>query len=97
MKGNVDARHQLGCVQGQAGNEYRAMKHFIAASAGDQKSLDKVMQGFMQGFVTKDEYASTLRAFHERQKEMKSAARDKAAESEDYFAKETPITSASPH
>ena len=67
MKGNVDARHQLGCVQGQAGNEYRAMKHFIAASAGDQKSLDKVMQGFMQGFVTKDEYEKALRAHQERQ------------------------------
>ena len=48
MKENVDARHQLGCVEGQAGNEYRAMKRFIAASAGDQKSLDKVCIVFMQ-------------------------------------------------
>ena len=29
--------------------------------------------------VTKDEYANTLRAYHERQKEMKSDARDKAS------------------
>ena len=29
--------------------------------------------------VTKDEYAKTLRAYHERQQEMKSDERDKAA------------------
>jgi len=33
---------------------------------------------FIRGFVTKDEYANTLSAHHERQKEMKSDMRDKA-------------------
>ena len=30
-------------------------------------------------YITKDEYASTLRAYHDRQKEMKSDTRNKAA------------------
>ena len=38
-----------------------------------------VKKGFMKGDVTKDEYANTLRAYHERQKEMKSKERDMAA------------------
>ena len=33
----------------------------------------------MDGLVTKELYASNLRAYHERQKEMKSDMRDKAA------------------
>ena len=81
MKGSVTARHNLGCVEGNTGNHQRAMKHFmLAAKAGDKDSLDQVKKGFMDGAVTKDEYAGTLRAFHGRQTEMKSEARDKAAE-----------------
>jgi len=82
MSGYVPARHNLGCLDGQAGNERRAMKHYIiAAKAGDEKSLNAVKIGFMnmKGLVTKDEYASTLRAYHERQKEMKNNERDIAA------------------
>ena len=55
------------------------MKHFIlAARAGDKDSLDVVKKRFMEGFVTKDEYANTLRAYQSRQDEMKSDERDKA-------------------
>ena len=39
---------------------------------------DKVKEGFMDGMVTKDEYANTLRAYQSRQDEMKSDDRDKA-------------------
>ena len=80
-RGNVIARHNLGLLEGKAGNHERAMKHFmVAARAGDNESLDKVKQGFRIGHVTKDEYAGTLRAYHESQTEMKSEARDKAAD-----------------
>ena len=51
----------------------------IAARAGYTESLDNVKKGVMSGFILKDEYARTLRAYHERQKEMKSDARDTAA------------------
>ena len=65
-------------MEGQAGNYQRAHKHFIIeAKAGYNKSLDKVKLGFMDGLVSKDEYEQTLRAYHERQAEMKSDARAK--------------------
>ena len=80
MGGNVHARHNLGSLEGQAGNHRRAFRHYIiAARAGHKESLDGLKEGFMMGLVTKDEYANTLRAYHERQKEMKSDMRDKAA------------------
>jgi len=41
--------------------------------------LDNVKRGYKYGLITKDEYADTLRFYHERQKEMKSDERDKAA------------------
>jgi len=38
--GNVYARYNLGCLEGQAGNTDRAFKHYIiAARAGHEKSL----------------------------------------------------------
>ena len=81
MNGNVSARHNLGCVELEAGNQHRAFKHFmLAAKAGDKDSLDKVKTGFMNGIVTKDEYANTLRAYQERHDEMKSEDRDTADE-----------------
>ena len=81
MNGDVDARYNLGCVEGNAGNHTRSLKHFIlAAKAGFKMSLDEVKEGFMKGFITKDEYANTLRAYQQRHDEMKSDDRDKAEE-----------------
>ena len=82
MGGDLLARNNLGCLEGtgKAGNEERAFKHYIiAARAGLKLSLDNVKKGFMKGVVTKEEYASTLRCYYDRQAEMKSDARDKAA------------------
>jgi len=83
MNGSAQARNNLACLEGEAGNEHRAYKHMIiAARAGRKQSLNKVKEGFMRGYITKDEYANTLRVYHERQKEMKSDAREKAAASD---------------
>jgi len=82
MSGSVNARYNLGVAEMVAGNIERAYKHFIiAARAGCDDSLDEVRVVYMTGlgFVTKDEYASTVQAYRERQKEMKSEMRDKAA------------------
>jgi len=80
MNGYISARNNLGCMEWEKGNQHRAMKHFIlAAGSGHKDSLETVKSGFMRGLVTKDDYANTLRAYHERQKEMKSDERDKAA------------------
>lgn len=79
MDGDITGRNNLGCMEYEAGNHYRAFKHLIiAAKAGLEESLDAVKQGFMAGYITKDGYASTLRAYHERRKETKSGARAKA-------------------
>ena len=85
MNGNVKSRYNLGLFEGKAGNHQRAKKHFIvAARAGHPESLDVVKKGFMEGYATKEEYtkeeyAGTLRAYHESQTEMKSEARDEAS------------------
>ena len=79
MGGCVFARHNLGCAEEEAGNNQRAMKHFlISARVGDKDSLDKVTSGFRSGIITKDEYEEALRTYHNSQLEMKSEARDEA-------------------
>ena len=79
MKGHITARHNLGMMEGQAGNNQRAYKHLvIAARAGNKLSLDRVKKGYMHGQVTKEEYANTLREYQKSQVEMTSKARDKA-------------------
>ena len=56
----------------------RAFKHLIlSARAGFTQSLEPVKIGFTHGYVTKDEYESTLRTYQKNQAEMKSEARDK--------------------
>ena len=80
MGGDVPARYNLGYTEWIAGNIKRAMKHvMISARAGQDESLGKVKAGFMDGFVTKEEYEGTLRAYHNSQLEMKSGMRDEAA------------------
>jgi len=73
MGGDIHARFHLGVSEGKAGNEHRALKHlFIAARAGDKRSLDIIKKAFMKGVVTKDEYAHTLRTYQKIRSEMKS-------------------------
>ena len=64
MGGDIYARHNLGCKEINAGNYQRAYKHYmIAAKSGYDVSLDRVKEGFMTGFVAKDEYEQTLRIY----------------------------------
>ena len=79
MNGSVQARYNLGMMEIQTGNYQRAFKHYmLSARAGDDDSLNAVKQGFMARYVTKDEYADTLREYQKSQDEMKSDIRDKA-------------------
>jgi len=91
MMGSAHARYNLGLLEAQAGNAHRSLKHFVlAAKAGDNASLDLVKEAFVLnqqnarrltdegGWITKDIYATTLRAYHQRQKEMTSDMREKA-------------------
>ena len=80
MGGHVNARYNLGYMEGQAGNMDRCLKHLIiAAKFGHRASLDKIKDMFAARLATKDDYEQSLRAYHERQLEIKSEARDKAA------------------
>lgn len=48
MGGHVNARHNLGVLEAQAGNMERAMKHLmISAGAGDDKSLEAIRRSFI--------------------------------------------------
>ena len=79
MNGDVEARHNLSCMVGRAGNHQRAMKHLIlAVRAGYKGSLDFLKEGYMAGYITKDQYANALREYQKSHDEMKSDARDKA-------------------
>ena len=78
MGGCLEARNNLGCYEGEAGNYHRAMKHFvIAAKTGYKASMEGVKRGFQMGYVTKDEYAQTLRSYQKWCDEMKSDARER--------------------
>jgi len=79
MGGHVEARHNLGVWEQRAGNISRAFKHYImAAKLGDKDSLGAVKDGYKNEIVTKDEYASILRAHQQRLDGVKSVARDRA-------------------
>ena len=74
-----ELRHNLGCLENEAGNHHRSVKHFILATrAGDKDSLDNVKDWYMNGIITKDEYENSLRSYQRAHDETKSDMRDKA-------------------
>jgi len=80
MKGSIYARHNVGGLEAEAGNNERAMKHLIlSARAGYEESLDGIKQGYRLGLVSKHDYADVPRAYQKSQDEMKSKERDIAA------------------
>ena len=75
--GHVFARHNLGCHEGKNGRLERAMKHFIiAANHGDDGSLKRVKGGFKIGIVSKEDFASALRAHQAAVDATKSPQRE---------------------
>jgi hypothetical protein len=66
--------------EGNAGNMDRAYKHLmISANGGCGLSMKAVQEGYKSGFVTKDDYAKTTRAYGNSIDEMKSDDRDRSA------------------
>ena len=86
MGGLVEARHNLGIFEARFGNMDRVLRHYmIATGCGDNRSLEKIKQMFMNGDATKDDYTKALRAYQSYLVEIKSAQRDEAAAySDDY-------------
>ena len=79
VAGCPHSRHNLACLEEEAGNNERAVKHLmISAKAGLEESLKFLPEFLKSGLVTKDEYAEALRAYQKEQLETKSAMRDEA-------------------
>ena len=57
----------------------RSLKHYmIAAGCGDNKSLKRIREFYVNGNATKDDYAKALRAHQKYVDGIKSARRDEA-------------------
>ena len=79
--GHVTARHNLACDEGTSGRFERAMKHYIiAAKLGNVPSLKTLKEGYAAGIVSKEDFASALRAHQAAVDAMKSPQREAAAE-----------------
>ena len=86
MRGHTKARQNLGALEGKAGNNARALKHYmIGTRDGDSNSLKTIKLMYEERHVTKDDYSKALRSYQEYLYEVKSAQRDEAAEADDYF------------
>ena len=80
MGGDVSARHNLGVIEGRAGNMDRALKHYtIAVRNGSYRSLNMVKEFYSKGHATKEDYSKALRSYQGYLNEVKSAQRDDAA------------------
>ena len=77
--GSIYARHKLADLDWQEGKFRRACKHYlICVKAGFEPSLNEVKNGFMNDYVSKDEYEEALRAFQKQNEETRSVMRDEA-------------------
>ena len=86
MKGQTDARHNLGCIEGQSGNKDRALKHWvIAVKDGNLRSLEIIKEMYKCGQATKDDYANALRLYQAYLVEIKSDQRDEAVTFSDEY------------
>ena len=80
IRGNAMARSNLGIKEQQAGNIYRAIKHFlIAVGGGSSKSLKKIQELYSNGKAKKEDYTKALQSYQTYLSEIKSKQRDEAA------------------
>ena len=85
MEGHVQARHNLGMIEGQAFNFDRALRHFmIAVKGGSNESLGIIRKMVTNGH-TKDDYTKALKSYQSYLDEIKSDQRDKAASADDEY------------
>jgi len=80
MRGDVEARYNLGIEEENARNFDRALKHYIIAiGVGDSYSLMEIQDLYSKGHATKEDYTKALRSYQEYLVEIKSKQRDEAA------------------
>ena len=79
--GQPEARYNLGLNEYDNERVDRAMKHFIiAAKLGLNCALESVKNGFVKGFVSKEDYAAALRGHQAAVDATKSKQREEAYE-----------------
>ena len=77
LGGNEMARYKLGCIEENAGNIDKAIKHFtIAVGTGHKESLDIIRTWFVDGHATKARNETALREYQAYIDEVKSDHRD---------------------
>jgi TPR repeat protein len=77
--GQPFSRGYLAVYKESNGRLERAAKHYIiAANLGFEPSLKWIKELFVEGIVSKDEYAAALRGYQAAVNETKSAEREKA-------------------
>ena len=79
MAGFEEARNNIGTMEAQSGNMERAVKHWmISASAGCYQSMKNMLIASEDGLVSRESIDSTLTAYNNSCKEMRSEGRDAA-------------------
>jgi hypothetical protein len=79
--GHVEARHYLGCHEGNNGRMERAVKHLIiAANMGYDESMKALWKYHAKGFVKKEQLTVTLRAHQAAVDATKSEQREEIEE-----------------
>eukprot|EP00984_Skeletonema_dohrnii_P022633 scaffold11731_cov74-Skeletonema_dohrnii-CCMP3373.AAC.4 len=79
IAGHPEARFSLAAIEWKNGNRERAVKHLvIAANLGDDNSVDKLNHGYLEGVLSKEDYAAALREHQAAILATKSPQRDAA-------------------
>jgi hypothetical protein len=82
------ARHNLGCAEERNGRMDRAAKHhIIAANLGYDGSMKALREFYKGGWVTKEDFATTLRAHQAAVDATKSPQREAAETEYDMYAR----------
>ena len=77
--GHPKARHNLGYIEAENGQDDRAVKHFIiAAKLGVEKSLENVKGLYKAGYVSKEDFTAALRGYQAAIAAEKSPQREEA-------------------
>jgi len=78
-KGSLLGHQKLEVFHGEIGNDKKSIEHLkVVASAGDQDSMDALMDYYKEKMLSKEDLTQTLRAFQASSNEMKSKPRDLA-------------------
>ena len=86
--GHPEARYRLGINEGGKGRINRSVKHLvIAANLGHDLSMQALKEAYKDEVVSKEDFASVLRAHKAAVDAMKSPQRDEAAETFEAIAR----------